>query len=126
MARWLQRLREFQAQGSTTSASSNTSIIPEGSPEEEAPAAASDPEVVWRVAALRSQIPEHGAIGHLVVRPESPTINMLHHCATCGDPLAEGRRYRCILCQHAVWLAINTPVEANNSVVQENEARRSA
>lgn len=73
---------------------------------------AQDPEVVWRVAALRPQIPETGPLGRLIARPTSPTINMIRHCGCCGDPLSLGRRYRCAPCQHALWLALNTPAEA--------------
>jgi hypothetical protein len=73
---------------------------------------ATDEEVVWRVVVLRAQVPEGGAIGRPLVRPDSPTINTIRQCGMCGDPLAEGRRYRCILCQHALWLVLHATVEA--------------
>lgn len=77
---------------------------------------ANDPEVAWRLGALRPQIPEHGPIsGRLIARSDSPTINHLRHCATCGDPLAEGRRYRCAPCQHAIWLACDVPAVRNEA-----------
>lgn len=100
------RLQGTSAENMLTRASTVTDKT-DKNPEEAALAASSDPEVVWRVAALRPQIPASGPIGRLMVRPDSPTINMLRHCATCGDPLTDGRRYRCVPCQHAVWLACN-------------------
>lgn len=79
---------------------------------------ADDPAVIWRVVALRSQVPEKGPIGRLLARPQSPTTGMAGCCATCGDVLDEGRRYRCIPCQHACWLVVGVP-----TVAMEIEAR---
>ena len=78
--------------------------------EEQAHMAANTPEVAWRVAALAPQVPTHGPIGRLLARTNTPTVNALHHCSTCGDPLgsADGR-YRCKPCQFALWIVLNTP-----------------
>jgi hypothetical protein len=65
-----------------------------------------DPEVIWRMVALLPQVSASGAIGHLLARPKAGSTSMLRHCATCGDPLAKGRRYRCVPCQHAAWLVL--------------------
>ena len=79
---------------------------------------ADDPKVVWRVVALRSQVPEKGPIGRLLARPEPPTTNTAGSCATCGDVLGEGRHYRCVPCQQACWLVVSMP-----TVAVEIEAR---
>lgn len=78
---------------------------------------ADDPAVICRVGVLRSQVSEKGPIGRLLARPHSPIIGMAGCCTTCGDVLDEGRRYRCIPCQHACWLVLSMP-----SVAVEIEA----
>lgn len=132
MGRWLQRLREFQGIGEIQAATadtqevtllsntSNTSNIID--PLAEATRYASDPNVIWRVAVLRRQVPTCGPIGRLLVRPDSPMINTIRHCGMCGDPLAEGRRYRCILCQHALWLVLHATVEASGQDEKQHGA----
>lgn len=82
---------------------------------------ADDPEVIWRVVALRSQVPEKGPIGRLLARPQSLSIGMAGRCATCGDVLHAGRRYRCGPCQHACWLVVGM-----STLAMEIEARACA
>jgi hypothetical protein len=64
-------------------------------------------EVAWRVAAMRPQIPPRGAIPFLLARLDLATPCAPGCCGSCGDPLDEGRRYRCAPCQEAAWLALN-------------------
>src|SRR5689334_2258545 len=109
---WLRHLKELQARESAVVDAVAAQENPNGlrrvtdktdkSPEELARLEQGESDIAWRVAALRPQVPESGPIGHLMVRPDSPTINRLHHCACCGNPLTKGRRYRCEPCQHAL------------------------
>jgi hypothetical protein len=66
-----------------------------------------DADVAWRMAAMRAQIPTRGAIPFLVALPEAETLFLPGHCGSCGDPLAERRRFRWAPCQEAAWLALN-------------------
>jgi hypothetical protein len=65
------------------------------------PARPVDPEVAWRVEAMRPQVPRRGPIPLLVARRE--VVPQPDCCLSCGDPLPEGRRYRCGPCQEAAW-----------------------
>ena len=74
-----------------------------------------DPVVTWRVAAMRKQVPQEGAIGFLLARPElADRWRELgrDHCHSCGDTLPEGHIVgiapRCPWCQRAAELACNT------------------
>jgi hypothetical protein len=58
------------------------------------------PEVRWRVDAMRPHVPRTGPIPFLVVRSGGPRPP--GHCLSCGDPLPEGRHYRCLPCATAV------------------------
>ena len=64
-------------------------------------------EVAWRVEVMRAQIPPSGPIPFLVALPEAETLFLPGHCGSCGDPLEDGRRFRCAPCQEAAWLALN-------------------
>jgi hypothetical protein len=66
-----------------------------------------DADIGWRVKVMRAQIPTFGPIPFLVALPEEETLFLPGHCGSCGDPLVEGRRYRCAPCQEAAWLALN-------------------
>lgn len=124
MGRWLQRLGEFQdgtfiqtdiPEIASSVANSNVNATRsdqiDGSPEKAALRERHNPDVLWRMAVLRSQIPLRSPVGSLLVRPASPSSNTAQHCRMCGDALAEGRRYRCVLCQHALWLALSASAE---------------
>lgn len=62
-----------------------------------------DFEVAWRVVAMRSQVPQAGALPFLVAR-DTP----LHPgcCLSCGDPLAAGQLYRCGPCARAAAVVV--------------------
>ncbi len=63
------------------------------------------PEVAWRVAAMRSQVPPAGPIPFLLARRDAQDAPGL--CLSCGDPLGDGRRWRCRSCEEAAELALN-------------------
>ncbi|MGE5618092.1 MAG: hypothetical protein ACM3US_02410 [Sphingomonadaceae bacterium] len=63
-----------------------------------------DPEVAWRVEIMRPQVPRTGPIPFLVARDVAPQPDC---CLSCGDPLPEGRHYRCAPCQRAVEIVLN-------------------
>ena len=69
------------------------------------PARPVDPEVAWRVEAMRPQVPPRGPIPFLVARPG--VVPQPDCCLSCGDPLPDGRRYRCGPCQQAVEIVLN-------------------
>ena len=62
-----------------------------------------DPELAWRVEAMRKQIPPSGAIPDLVAR-EAPVRSGT--CFSCGDPLTANQHYRCRPCAVAAAVAI--------------------
>lgn len=60
-----------------------------------------DPEVAWRVVAMRPQVPAKGPVLLLMARPG---ITMAPgQCTSCGDALEQGNRFRCELCVWAAW-----------------------
>ena len=61
-------------------------------------------EVAWRLAAMRPQVPETGAVPLLIARPDAPTP--AGTCLSCGDPLSGGAVYRCRPCVEAAVRAI--------------------
>jgi hypothetical protein len=65
--------------------------------------AASDPEVAWRLEAMRKQIPPKGPMLDLIARdaPRRPDA-----CFSCGDPLSGPRSYRCHPCAVAAAIAV--------------------
>ena len=65
-----------------------------------------DDEVAWRIEAMRPQVPRRGTIPSLLARPEARHAPR-GMCVTCGDPLAEGRRTRCVPCVRAVEHLLN-------------------
>ncbi len=69
------------------------------------PAPPLDPEVAWRIELMRPQVPRRGPIPFLVARPE--VVPQPDCCLSCGDPLPEGRRYRCGPCQRAVEIVLD-------------------
>jgi hypothetical protein len=61
--------------------------------------AASDPDIDWRIAAMRPQITAEGAIPLLLARPGAnigPTS-----CCSCGDRLRPDDHFRCQPCAKA-------------------------
>jgi len=62
-----------------------------------------DPEVAWRVEAMRKQVPARGTIPDLIARdvPREP-----ERCFSCGDTLKGRQRYRCRPCAVAAAIAI--------------------
>jgi hypothetical protein len=63
-------------------------------------------EVIWRIDAMRPQVPRTGAIGCLLARPEARTAPA-GMCVSCGDPLATDRRSRCAPCVSAIERVLN-------------------
>ena len=63
-----------------------------------------DPEVAWRLAAMRPQVPVTGAIPLLIARPGIRFAP--GSCGSCGDPLAAEERYRCRPCVAAAVAAL--------------------
>jgi hypothetical protein len=62
-----------------------------------------DPEVAWRLEAMRGQVPTIGAIPFLVARDIQPAPGA---CQSCGDPLGVDQPYRCPPCVEAATLAL--------------------
>ena len=71
-------------------------------------------ELLWRVAAMRHQVPPRPQpIPLLVARPDVPWVPSAGGCAACGDPRPPGHAARCALCALAAWVALGdaqTPV----------------
>ena len=69
-------------------------------------------ELLWRVAAMRHQIPPRPQpIPFLVARPDVPYP--AGGCVSCGDPRPLGHDARCGLCALAAWITLGdaqTPV----------------
>jgi len=69
------------------------------------PAGSVDPEVAWRIDAMRPEVPPRGPIPFLVARRDvAPQPDC---CLSCGDPLPEARRCRCGPCQRAAEIVLN-------------------
>jgi hypothetical protein len=64
---------------------------------------AQDPEVQWRLEAMRLQITPTGSIRLLVARDIQPAPGT---CLSCGDPLVQEPLYRCHPCLEAATLAL--------------------
>ena len=62
-----------------------------------------DVEVRWRVDAMRPQVSPAGAIPVLVARQVRAPIG---HCGACGNPLPDGRAFRCEPCVSAAWFVV--------------------
>jgi|SRR5579883_856279 len=61
--------------------------------------------LAWRVAAMRPQVPEWGALPFLRARQDVPTGTA--SCWSCGEHLPANRRYRCSLCARAAWIVLH-------------------
>ena len=62
-------------------------------------------ELLWRVTAMRRQIPPRPRpIPFLVARPDVPCS--AGGCVSCGDPRPPGHDARCGLCALAAWVAL--------------------
>ena len=62
-------------------------------------------ELLWRVAAMRRQIPPRPQpIPFLLARRDVPSST--GGCASCGDSLPLGHDARCALCAVAAWVAL--------------------
>lgn len=64
---------------------------------------ASDPEIAWRLDAMRNQVQTSGPIPFLVARNIRPAAGA---CQSCGDPLEVDQPYRCRPCVEAATLAL--------------------
>lgn len=85
---------------------------------------ASDPEVAWRVEALRPYVRPYGPIWLPPVRPNVPLLrDAPDHCASCGDPKPPAQRYHCLPCQHAQWLVLSEQREDVEIVPTHHESR---
>lgn len=59
-------------------------------------------QVLWRVEAMRRQLPRRGSVPLLVAR-DCPLLP--NHCVSCGDPVPDRNPGRCSLCvTAAVWV----------------------
>ena len=62
-------------------------------------------ELLWRVTAMRGQLPPRPLpIPFLVACRDLPSSG---GCLSCGDPLPSGHDVRCALCALAVWIALD-------------------
>jgi hypothetical protein len=63
-------------------------------------------ELLWRVKAMRRQVPAAGAVPILQARPglDAPE----GACVSCGEPLPASHHYRCALCLDAATLSLGT------------------
>ena len=61
--------------------------------------------VRWRAEMMRSQLRPNGPIPFLVARRDLDDTP--EQCLSCGDPLGEGRRFRCGPCVRAVERVLN-------------------
>jgi hypothetical protein len=60
-----------------------------------------DPEVRWRVEAMRPRVPPTGVIPPMYARELSRVP--ADCCLSCGDPLTPGNKYNCEPCVRAAW-----------------------
>jgi hypothetical protein len=104
--RWLEALKGAEHERSAPEVAARDSVQtpnPQGAKSAET----LDAAIAWRVEVMRPQIPQRGPIPFLVTRPEAAKTDTTGHCGSCGDPLLDGRRYRCAPCQAAAWQALN-------------------
>lgn len=73
--------------------------------------AAEDPDVTWRVAAMRERAPPNGPIPFLVARHVRSDRTDL--CLSCQTALADAASYRCTACRQAAWVVTNN-LPSNN------------
>jgi hypothetical protein len=62
-------------------------------------------EVAWRIAAMRPQVTQSGAMPLLLARRGDHLPPRT--CCSCGDPLGACDRYRCALCTAAVFAVLD-------------------
>jgi hypothetical protein len=65
-----------------------------------------DPEIAWRVEAMRAQVPAHGPILALCARLDVSIPTPPGMCASCGEPREAGQTYVCRACQAAKRLTL--------------------
>jgi hypothetical protein len=104
---WLEALRRLQHSAAPHADVEAAAGSQDGTHDVETAKAEDDPEVAWRVAALRPQVPTRGPIPHLVVRLDNPAVSVQGHCRSCGDLLPEGRQFCCAQCVRAVEIVLN-------------------
>jgi hypothetical protein len=75
------------------------------------PAEAVGPELIWRVEALRPQVPAQGTIYLHPIRPQAVDVAPPGTCSLCGDPLPAPGRFRCDSCAIAAQLVLGQPVQ---------------
>src|SRR5713226_2822448 len=99
------------------------------------PAEAVGPELIWRIEALRPQIPAQGTIYLHPIRPQAVDAASPGTCSLCGDPLPAPGRFRCDLCAIAAQLILGQPVQLiganvaaahSGSLIQDEEIARTA
>lgn len=81
------------------------------------PAEAVGPELIWRIEALRPQIPAQGTIYLHPIRPQAVDAAPPGTCSLCGDPLPAPGRFRCDLCAIAAQLILGQPVQFIGTIV---------
>ena len=75
------------------------------------PAEAVGAELIWRVEALRPQVPAQGTIYLHPIRPQAVDVAPPGTCFLCGDPLPAPGRFRCDPCAIAAQLVLAQPVQ---------------
>ena len=91
--------------------------------------AVGDPAVVWRVEAMRAQLPAAGPLPFLVAR-SAPHCRGV--CLSCGETLAQGAdhgTFRCVPCVRAAWLVVAAPARRGDPAQEqhrEHEKERAA
>jgi hypothetical protein len=66
-------------------------------------------ELIWRVEALRPQVPVRGTIYFRPIR--SLSADAPGTCSLCGDPLPAVGRFRCDSCAIAAQLVLGQPIQ---------------
>ena len=99
------------------------------------PAEAVGAELIWRVEALRPQVPVQGTIYLHPIRPQAVDVAPPGTCSLCGDPLPAPERFRCDSCAIAAQLVLGQPVQLigatvataqSGSLIQDEEIARTA
>jgi len=107
---WLERLKQMSK---TTTPADEAQNSAESAGYGSAKSANTDAEIIWRVAAMRPQVPARGPIPFLVARHTADTST--GHCWSCGDALDAERSIRCVPCVLAVEAVLNEVREGAGS-----------
>lgn len=101
---WLERLKQMSK---TTTPADEAQNSAESAGYGSAKSANTDAEIIWRVAAMRPQVPARGPIPFLVARTWALEVDKAGRCMSCAQPLDAGRSIRCALCVAAIELVLN-------------------